>query len=153
MENDLALSSLAILSCWLFFTTHKKKNLFLPLSITLTYTYNGAFDKVNHQRYKPFQNWTSLEVLSVGLSPTVFHGKKHHGEGCLNHPSARNPYSFTCSFPSNNPVVLSWAHLPAFLTINLELDESTPHPVSLECNMTVQVFSTTIKLSHVKPNP
>lgn len=38
-----------------FSPEYKKKNLFLPTSITLTHTYNGAFDKVNHHCYQPFE--------------------------------------------------------------------------------------------------
>jgi len=72
---------------------------------------------VNHQHYQPFQNWTSLEVLSVGLSPTVFHEKKHHGEGCLNNPVLE---SLTIHFSNNHGLIMS-SSVCLSLTIYLEL--------------------------------
>ncbi len=119
----------------LSFPEYKKKNLFLPPSITLTHTYNGAFDKVNHQCYQPFEtenHWKCsllVRVLQNLMAKPCFHG----GEGCLNHPSKPLEYPWdqcwTFFFAmeligSSFLPTISCSHhtsLPVFMAFHLEL--------------------------------
>ncbi len=117
-----------------------KKNLFLLPTITLTYTYNGAFDRVNHQYYQPFEtehHWKCSQLVWILQNlmgkKTLFHG----GEGCLNHPSKPLEYpwdqywtlcfllwsSLNCYGSSFLPTIPCFHHtyLPTFIAFHLDL--------------------------------
>lgn len=119
------ITSLAPVMSPVFSPEYKKKNLFLPTSITLTHTYNGAFDKVNHHCYQPFEtehHWKCS--LLVWVLQHLMEKKTcfHRGEGCLNHPSKPLEYPWDrCWTPFSfcygaNRQVLSFQQSDALIT-------------------------------------